>query len=482
MPFALMIATSIISYETLYNLRCKVVPTESEERLYPKGVVAKALKNVAYQDEELIQYKAEVMLRTFDETVKPLIGSRAKAMIITSSRMAGLRYFQVIKEKLRKRNADYKVLYAFSDFTHPETNEAISEHALNGLSDGEQIEDRFEGDDYRLMIVASKFQTGFDQPLLAGMFIDKPVFDRNAVQTVSRLNRCYEGKSDVVVVDFTNNAKAILKAFSKYRKGTPFEPGEPDVEVCARLHKEIAEKGVFSADDVAKFLEVVEQKNDAEIQSRVAELRTQFQSAITDPEQRKEYVYLLARFVKSYHFLSCFATFPKEIQDAARFAEYVGPQLIKQGTVSELMKLIRATEVTRASVRAVGEVKGGGTIKGRAGGGGGGGGPPPEKVTVLSMVEEIARRYPITDEEALYIREVTEEKVKDAEIRDTVAGHKEDLRFLRDTFTGQVNRQIQGAYAHRQLYEALGDPKYTETGAIFDIMAFTVVEQHLADV
>lgn len=89
---------------------------------------------------------------------------------------------------------------------HPETNAAISEHAVNALQTGELIEDCFEGDDFRLMVVANKFQTGFDQPLLAGMFLDKPVLDRNAVQTVSRLNRCHHGKKDVVVVDFTNNA------------------------------------------------------------------------------------------------------------------------------------------------------------------------------------------------------------------------------------------------------------------------------------
>jgi len=124
-------------------------------------------------------------------------------MIVAASRVTGLRYFEVIKEKLWERKADYKVLYAFSDFVHPRTNTAISEHAVNELKDGELIEDRFEGDDYRLMIVANKFQTSFDQPLLAGMFLDKPVFDRDAVQTVSRLNRSHEGKQDVVVVDFT---------------------------------------------------------------------------------------------------------------------------------------------------------------------------------------------------------------------------------------------------------------------------------------
>src|SRR5205814_3347574 len=197
-------------------------------------------------DDGLIQYKSEVMLRIFEEKVAPLIEGRSKAMIVTSSRVAGLRYFNIIKEKLRERGAKYKVLYAFSDFTHPETNAEIHEHAVNELKDGELIEQRFEGEDYRLMIVGNKFQTGFDQPLLAGMFLDKAVVDRNAVQTLSRLNRSHEGKKDVVVVDFTNNAKAILKAFQKYRKGTPFVPEEPDDKLCPKLYAEILTAGIFA--------------------------------------------------------------------------------------------------------------------------------------------------------------------------------------------------------------------------------------------
>ena len=177
--------------------------------------------NVAFQDDGLIQYKSEVMLRIFEEKVMPLIGGRAKAMIVTSSRVAGLRYFEIIREKLKERGAKYKALYAFSDFTHPETNAEIHEHAVNELKDGELIEERFEGDDYRLMVVANKFQTGFDQPLLAGMFLDKPVVDRNAVQTVSRLNRCHEGKKDVVVVDFTNNAQPFSKPSRNTAKARP---------------------------------------------------------------------------------------------------------------------------------------------------------------------------------------------------------------------------------------------------------------------
>ena len=132
-----------------------VVLDPEEEKLYPKGVVAKALKNVAFQDDGLIQYKAEVMLRIFDESIKPLIEGRAKAMIVTSSRVAGLRYFEIIREKLKERGADYKVLYAFSDFVHPLTNAAISEHALNGLREGEQIEDRFRANGGNLLMLGS---------------------------------------------------------------------------------------------------------------------------------------------------------------------------------------------------------------------------------------------------------------------------------------------------------------------------------------
>ena len=113
------VAASIISYKTLYNLHCHFVPKPDEETLYPKGVVAKALQNVAFQDDGLIQYKAEVMLRIFEDDVMPLIGGRAKAMIVTTSRVAGLRYFKIIKEKLKERGAAYKALIRFLGFRPP---------------------------------------------------------------------------------------------------------------------------------------------------------------------------------------------------------------------------------------------------------------------------------------------------------------------------------------------------------------------------
>ena len=474
------VAASIISYKTLYNLHCHFVPSkEEEEKLYPKGTVSKALKNVAFQDDGLIQYKAEVMLRIFEEKVLPLIGGRAKAMIVTSSRVAGLRYFNIIKEKIKERGAKYRALYAFSDFTHFETNAEIHEHAINELKDGELIEQRFEGDDYRLIVVANKFQTGFDQPLLAGMFLDKPVVDRNAVQTLSRLNRCHEGKKDVVVVDFTNNAKAILKAFQKYRKGTPFEPEEPDEEVCLKLYAEILAAGVFTQKDAAEFSKLLATGTDAQVQFFTSALRARFQAKIVGPEERKAFVYLLTRYVKSFHFLTSFFTYPPKLKEFATFAEYVGPQLIKQGSVSDLMKQIRQTEVIKAAVEYQGVTTSGGPVKLKSGHGKKGAGPPPKKVSVQDMIDEIRAKYRITDEEALYIKEVTEEKSADQTIHSTVVAHQGDHLFLDGAYRSQVNGEIQAAYDDRGRYEELADPKYTDTGGIFDIMAVTVIQHHL---
>ncbi len=472
-------AQSIISYKTLYHLHCPIIQFPGEEKLFQPGVVAKALRNVAFQDSELIQYKAEVMLRIFEEKVKPLIDSRAKAMIVATSRIAGLEYFRVIQQKLKERKADYKALYAFSDFVHPDTNEVFTEHAVNELNDGELIEDRFEEESYRLMIVANKFQTGFDQPLLAGMFLDRAVADRNAVQTISRLNRCHPNKDGVVVVDFTNNAQAILKAFNKYRDGSPHEPGEPDEKKCLELYEEILTIGPFTKGDASPVVELIKANNDPVLQTRADELRQRFQAHITDPEERKNFVYLLAKFVKSYHFLSSFFSYEEPVRGFVAFCEFIGPQLIKAGSVSELMKLVRVTVVEKAAVPYEGEVEMPGGLKKPKAKKKGGGTSPARKISVQDMIKKIRESFDISEEEVLHIREVSKEKIEDESIRQTVAAHKTDNAFLESVYQGQINESIQDAYALRELYEQLTDPKYIDRGAIFDIMAITVIQKGL---
>src|SRR5438876_653556 len=120
--------------------------------------------------------------------------------------------------------------------------------------------------------------------------------------------------------------------------------------------------------------------NDPQVQFAVSGLRTRFQRRIPDFEKRKEFVYLLARFVKSFHFLACFFSYPQALAEFAAFATYVGPQLIKQGSVSDLMKQVRQTEVVKAAVQFQGEVRAAGTVKLKAGKGAKSAGPPLKKV------------------------------------------------------------------------------------------------------
>lgn len=209
-------------------------------------------------------------------------------------------------------------------------------------------------------------------------------------------------------------------------------------------------------------------------------LRTRFQAKIADLEDRKAFVYLLARYVKSFHFMSNFFSFAPELKQFATFAEVVGAQLIKQGSVSDLMKQIRQTEVVKAAVEYQGEVHSGGPVKLKPGHGKKGTGPPPRKVSVQDMIDEIRARFDITDEEALYIKQVTEEKSADPVIRTTVTAHREDRVFLEGAYRGQVNGAIQTAYDERGRLDELADPKYMDTGGIFDIMAVTVIQTHLS--
>lgn len=478
------VAAQIISYETLYHLHSPLVPNkDEEEKLYPKGIVSKLLKQVAFEDEGLIQYKAEVILRAFEEQVKPLIAGKAKAMIVASSRVAGLKYYQILKAKIAEKHQahpdqyNYKVLYAFSDFTHRDTNEEIREHQLNALNPNELIEERFKKDDYRIMVVASKFQTGFNEPLLAGMFLDKPVMDKNAVQTLSRLNRCHEGKGKAIVVDFTNNTANILKAFNKYRQGTPYQATEPDQQKVIDLYQGIIDQGLFTDKDASQFVELLEQGNDAVIQSKVALLRQRFLFRFETMEERKAYVFELAKLVKAYNFLSSFYHYDETIEQFVLFAEFIQPQLIKQGSESELMKEISKIKLIKANVTYLGVTENqAGTIKEPRKPGGGNSTPKPVvKTTIQATIDEIREKFSISDEEALIIRQVCEQKQADQTILQTIRLNKDRTSFLNSVYKQQIRESIEQSYIAMGHDEELYRDEYVDDGAIFDMMANSVL-------
>lgn len=181
-----------------------------------------------------IAQKVAVIVEHFRSNVASELGGRAKAMVVTASRLEAVRYKKQIDAYLRDHHLTNEVgtLVAFSgSLADPDTGEAeITETTMNPGLHGRALETAFQGSDYQVMIVASKFQTGFDQPLLVGMYVDKKLSGITAVQTLSRLNRVIPGKENTYVVDFVNDPAEILKAFQDYYEDAVLRtPSDPDV-------------------------------------------------------------------------------------------------------------------------------------------------------------------------------------------------------------------------------------------------------------
>lgn len=167
-----------------------------------------------------ISQKVQVVVEHFRENVAPLLEGRGKAMVIVSSRLEAVRWRLAIDRYIKDQNYDIGALVAFSG----EVNDSESgpdpftetSKTMNPTLKGRSIRDAFDTDDYQILLVANKFQTGFDQPLLCGMYVDKKLSGIAAVQTLSRLNRAYPGKDTTYIVDFVNDPEDVLKSFQPY--------------------------------------------------------------------------------------------------------------------------------------------------------------------------------------------------------------------------------------------------------------------------
>ena len=179
-----------------------------------------------------IRLKAEIMVDHFHEQVVGLqkIGGQARAMVVTSSIQRAITYFYAIRDYLAERKSPYKAIAAFSG-EHEYAGAKVTEASLNGFSSN-LITDKIQEDPYRFLVCADKFQTGYDEPLLHTMYVDKPLSGVKAVQTLSRLNRAHPKKHDAFVLDFANDADTIQTGFAPYYRTTILaEETDPD-----RLH------------------------------------------------------------------------------------------------------------------------------------------------------------------------------------------------------------------------------------------------------
>ena len=202
--FILDVLKNYTHYENYY----KVYKTIESNPDFDKKKSQYKIRNYVEGQEFPIREKAEVMVKHFLTTVAPKINGKAKAMIITQSILRAIEYYNIISDILKRSNTGFEAVIAFSGEKEYK-GKVVTETSLNGFSDKETPE-RFKEDKYKFLIVADKYQTGYDEPLLHTMYVDKVLNDVKAVQTLSRLNRSAKYKIDTCVIDFANKLNNLL--------------------------------------------------------------------------------------------------------------------------------------------------------------------------------------------------------------------------------------------------------------------------------
>ena len=235
----------------------KIVKTVEDDPMFDKKRAQKKLRAFVEGNPDVIAKKAEMMVEHFHEQViaRKKIGGKARAMVVTASIPRCIEYYYAIKKCLADRHSPYKAIVAFSgEHKYNGQEPAVTSAAMNGFPDA-KIPKEFKKDPYRILIVADMFQTGFDEPLLQTMYVDKPLYDIAAVQTLSRLNRAYPGKDEVYVLDFANKISVIEEAFSKFYRTTILS-GETDPNKLYDLIAVMEENQVYDESDVEKLADL----------------------------------------------------------------------------------------------------------------------------------------------------------------------------------------------------------------------------------
>ena len=210
----------VLRYYTPVESYCKLIKKVEGDPEFDTKRARKKLRRYVEGHDHAIQIKAEIMVDHFHEQVLALnkLGGQARAMVVTGGIARAIQYYHAIREYLRERKSPYQAIVAFSG-EHEYGGAKVSEASLNGFPSS-RIADEIQQDPYRLLICADKFQTGYDEPLLHTMYVDKILSGIKAVQTLSRLNRANPKKRDVFVLDFMNDVDTIQEAFADYYRTT----------------------------------------------------------------------------------------------------------------------------------------------------------------------------------------------------------------------------------------------------------------------
>lgn len=331
--FIMDVLANYTTYKTCYKV-ARSVPDNPE---VPASKALKLIRRFAELHPYNIAQKAAIIVETFRDVTSKAIGGKGKMMVVTSSRLAAVRYFHEVKRYIEQQGYDsLQVMIAFSGtVTDPEMpGVEYAENNMNTDADGNRVTEgqtkavfHEEGD---VLIVAEKYQTGFDEPLLHTMIIDKKLRDVKAVQTISRLNRICSGKIDTYVLDFVNSAEDIQKAFQAFYTETSLE-SEINVDLIYRAQKKLREYKVYTDADVETvtsiYLDPDNNKKSTVLQGKITNallpIADRYNNEL-DQQQRYEFRRQVRSFVKWYNYITQIVRmFDKDLHKEYIFCSYL---------------------------------------------------------------------------------------------------------------------------------------------------------------
>ena len=298
---------NVLENYATYGSYWKLLKVIESDPRYERNKATTLLKSFVELHPHSVREKVEIMVEHFATQVQHRIGGKAKAMIVTRSRLHAVRCKLELDACLKREGYKWKTIIAFSgtvrdrgkDYTEPGMNSA----AVGRRIGEKQTAQEFAGPEYRFMVVANKFQTGFDEPLLHTMYVDKKLGGVNAVQTLSRLNRTYANKESTAVLDFANEANEIQEAFAEYYETTLLSE-ETDPNLLYEIEHELLDFGVFAEHDVSAFALVYFDPKTTHDQHYAALAECVERFTELDPESRTRFRRRLRDYRRLYGFLS----------------------------------------------------------------------------------------------------------------------------------------------------------------------------------